>query len=658
MNMNPQGLTGGRLLRLGSLFLALLFLWVMVGPKQFGGSVSYVITQGNSMEPVFQEGDLVITRETADYAVGDIIAAFDKRLNATVLHRVIEERDGRYVTKGDNNDFIDEYEPHAEDIMGEKWLHISGGGTFLRRVLTPFGTSVLIGLLSFIVIRSRRGERDIPDTGPTIEFEPARRLLETPTQQLRWFALPIALALAYFFALGFFAFTRPASESITSDAAYEHTGRFSYSGKTEKSSLYPKGRLRSGDVIHSDQVREVTFSFTDAITSEEPIAMAGEAQLTAKLSTDVGWSRTFTLEETSWTDEVTLSGNLDVRSLTRLATKVATETGLAGSFLLEIQARVEPQGFIAGEPVEQPFVATVPFQIAGNILQPVPHAEEGKSILRPSMPGTVEITRPVAKTVDLLGMQLPVEKARRTSLLGGLVALALAAGFGVLYKRKVDGETESERILARYGEWLVPVTTLESLEGMPSVPTSDIEGLIRMADRQGRMALYVVDKPDVFFFEQHGIVYFFATDEGTAHEATSRTNPVAALVPPREEPPAEKTKPERAPAGSLPERASDDQKKKVRPRKFSIATLEEAEKVAVAYKSGRTVTVDLTEATPAAAKRITDFVSGLVYATGGRLQRDERRVVTLVPPAEVTDLIAPVPTEQPSKKSSPRKKSG
>lgn len=654
MKMRTE-LTGGRLLKLGGLFLALLFLWVMLGPRQLGGSVSYVITQGNSMEPAFHEGDLVIVREAADYAVGDVIAAHDKKLKASVLHRIIQEQEGRYVTKGDNNDFIDEYEPRPEDLMGKRWLHIPGGGVFLRKVLTPFGTSVLIGLLSFVVIRSRKEEQDIPQTGTVHEFEPARRSWETPTQQLRWFALPIGLALAYFLALGFFAFTRPLSEEVTRDVSYEHSGRFKYSGDSDKGALYPKGHLRSGDVIHTEQVQDVRFVFKDSVTSDEPLAMAGDARLMATLTTDAGWSRTFHLDEASWTEDVSLAGTLDVRAITRLASRLVTETGIAGAFQLQVEARIEPQGFVAGEPVDESFVATFPFQVATNILQPILQTEDGSQALRPSMPGSVEVTRPVAKTVDLLGMQLPVDKARQTSLFGGMAALALAAGLGVLYKRRMDAETETERILAKYGEWLVPVTTLESLEGLPSVPTSDIEGLIRMADRQGRMALYVVDRPDIFFFEQSGIVYYFATKEADPGEI-AEVLPVSELPPPIDQPV------EAAPPGDrqAPTNAAEGTpKRKLRPRKISISSLEEAEKVALAYKSGRTVTVDLAEATPAAAKRITDFVGGLVYAAGGRIHQEDRRLITLVPAAEVHELT-PKPTGKQNSRTKPstRSKSG
>lgn len=623
-------MSAGRLLRIGGLLLALLFMWVTLGPRQFGGSVSYVITQGNSMKPVFESGDLVIVREASDYGVGDVIAAENEQLQAPVLHRIIEERDERYVTQGDNNDFVDEYAPRPEDIIGKKWIALPGGGTFLKKVLTPFGTSLLIGLLGFAVLRGRKGETDIPETSSPPEPDRVPRRWETPTEQLRWMAIPIGLALAYFLALGFFSFTRPVSENVTRDATYEHSGRFAYAADAKKSPLYPSGRVRTGDVVHTERVRRVRFSYKDEITSRDPVAMAGDARLSARLSSNIGWSRSFPLDETSWTDEVSMSGALNVRKLNRLATEVAEDTGLSAPFLLEIKAVVEPGGFIAGEPVGEPFTATLRFQLVTNVLQPVLQNDDGSDALGPETERNIPVERPVAKTVDLLGMKLPVENARRMSLGGGLIALLLAGALGFFYKRAIERETESERILARYGEWLVPVTTLESLEGLPSVPTSDIEGLVRMADRQGRMALYVVNRPEIFFFEQSGIVYFYETKEATQH-GSSPAEPVSAITP--QEPSAEEVSAEATAEVRQPER-----RKAARPKKFEVEGLEEAEKVAIAYKAGKIVIVDLSAATPAAAKRALDFISGLVYATGGQIQRKDRRILTLFPPGEVHHL--------------------
>ena len=65
---------------LQSLFISLLSLILLVAgyfllaPTQLGGAVTYVIVDGNSMEPNFHLGDLVLLRTKASYQVGDAVA--------------------------------------------------------------------------------------------------------------------------------------------------------------------------------------------------------------------------------------------------------------------------------------------------------------------------------------------------------------------------------------------------------------------------------------------------------------------------------------------------------------------------------------------------------------------------------------------------------
>ncbi len=101
------------------LMIALLFLaW----PLAWGGLFSYTVVSGNSMEPTYQTGDVVMTYRTSDYQVGEIIVytvTFDDKTGA-IIHRIIEVLpDGTYRTKGDNNDFADPWVAEPQNIRGE-----------------------------------------------------------------------------------------------------------------------------------------------------------------------------------------------------------------------------------------------------------------------------------------------------------------------------------------------------------------------------------------------------------------------------------------------------------------------------------------------------------------------------------------------------------
>lgn len=75
---------------------------------------------GNSMYPTLMDHDIVVVNECSEYDINDIIVINCK--NFLIIHRVIQikvMKDGEYyLTKGDNNNFIDRW--HAKkEIIGK-----------------------------------------------------------------------------------------------------------------------------------------------------------------------------------------------------------------------------------------------------------------------------------------------------------------------------------------------------------------------------------------------------------------------------------------------------------------------------------------------------------------------------------------------------------
>ena len=101
------------------IFIAVL---VLAWPLAWGGKFSWTVVSGKSMEPTLYQYDLVTTFRTDDYQVGDIIvykANFDEK-SGLVVHRIVKiNPDGTYVTKGDNNNFIDPWVAQPDNIRGE-----------------------------------------------------------------------------------------------------------------------------------------------------------------------------------------------------------------------------------------------------------------------------------------------------------------------------------------------------------------------------------------------------------------------------------------------------------------------------------------------------------------------------------------------------------
>lgn len=97
-------------------FFALLL--IMLWPLQLGGIFGPIIVNGTSMEPTLYSGDIVIIRRSAP-KIGDIVAykPFEDK-NALILHRIIDHKEDLWILQGDNNAWVDPFNPSTKDIQG------------------------------------------------------------------------------------------------------------------------------------------------------------------------------------------------------------------------------------------------------------------------------------------------------------------------------------------------------------------------------------------------------------------------------------------------------------------------------------------------------------------------------------------------------------
>ncbi len=130
----------------------------------FGFSGAVVIS--GSMEPAFYPGDFLIYRQQDSYAQQDIVIFHSG--GAMVTHRIVgQTEDGRFITRGDNNNTNDEpISPAA--IRGKMVLIIPALGDFLLFLRSPLGFFCLITLGALFLelpdlinfIRERKGKQD------------------------------------------------------------------------------------------------------------------------------------------------------------------------------------------------------------------------------------------------------------------------------------------------------------------------------------------------------------------------------------------------------------------------------------------------------------------------------------------------------------------
>lgn len=115
------------------------------------GVRTYIVSSG-SMEPFLKVGDIILVDkvDSADSINVDDIITFTHGTGTDITHRVVEIKEinniKHFVTKGDNNNSIDEKEVKFENIRGRYKNKINGIGKIILDIKTSFGA------ISFVVI--------------------------------------------------------------------------------------------------------------------------------------------------------------------------------------------------------------------------------------------------------------------------------------------------------------------------------------------------------------------------------------------------------------------------------------------------------------------------------------------------------------------------
>jgi signal peptidase len=124
-----------------------------------GGPADYIIVSGSSMEPTYQSGDLIVTRATNTYSVGDVITyripAGEPGEGTAIIHRIVDGTSSGYVTQGDNRDGVDPWNPAIPDVVGKTWIRIPEAGNIILFLLQPQVVAALAGGLTTLLILLR-----------------------------------------------------------------------------------------------------------------------------------------------------------------------------------------------------------------------------------------------------------------------------------------------------------------------------------------------------------------------------------------------------------------------------------------------------------------------------------------------------------------------
>jgi signal peptidase I len=135
--------------------LVLLFWAQYLRPQALGGNAGYVLVSGQSMEPRYHTGDLVLVLRRSSYHAGQLIAyrvpKGDPMAGAQVIHRIVggDAKHG-FVVRGDNRTAPDVWRPKASDVIGAKALRLPNAIVVLQYLRSPVFLGILAAAFVFV----------------------------------------------------------------------------------------------------------------------------------------------------------------------------------------------------------------------------------------------------------------------------------------------------------------------------------------------------------------------------------------------------------------------------------------------------------------------------------------------------------------------------
>src|SRR6266498_3120052 len=517
----------------------MIVIWLTFAPTQAGGMASYIIVIGKSMEPKFHIGDLVIVHREPLYKVGDAIVYRNLDLDSFVFHRIISEQLGRYALKGDNNAWVDTYQPAREEVLGKLWLHLLHGGVIIQKMRRPINMALIAAVLGTILASSlfrnkTKGSKHMDNKSLREWFisvkqktrswfaqvsssEPQKEPLSTPGRILEGSFLVLGVISFSSLILGIISFSRPISRIIQDDVRYEHLGVFSYSASTPQG-VYDQNTLKSGDPIFTHLTCSVDVNFQYTLVAAQPENISGTYQLTAIIREQVsGWQRSVPLQETSYFTGATFgtSAKLDLCIMESLTQSLEQGTDFhPGYYTLLITPNIKLNGEISGRAFDSTFDSGLNFQYDRVHFFLVRDEEKGSS-LNLTETGIIHEERTEANTIILFGKEIAVSTLRLLALIGFIISLA---GLVVLGSRlqNLSHSNQEKFFRLRYDSLLVDIQNADALVPSNALDVKDIDALAKLAERFNAMILHAKEgSMHTYYVQGSGITYRFVMNGDT-----------------------------------------------------------------------------------------------------------------------------------------------
>jgi signal peptidase I len=485
-------------------------VWALFAPQQFGGRAGYVIITGNSMEPGFQNRDLVIVRRDPPYAVGDIVAFQDADLGRSVFHRILA-RDGlRFVMKGDNNGWVDSYSPSEAEIIGRSWITLAGLGEqilWLRLPLNMALAAALVGAGLMVVVRARPrtrwrgGRRPRPEQNAS----PEMKSIADHKEVLLFTSAVIGVAALL---LGLAAWLRPLTRVVADDVTFSHTGQFRYLAAAPPG-LYDQPEVQPGEPVFTPLTCLIRVEFDYQLESEAAAQVGGTYSMRAEVSDTSGWKRTLALHPSTQFSGSTFSTQspLNLCYMQSFIKTMEEQTGIRRAvYELAILPQVDTSGSLGGRPIDSTFSPRLTFQFDPAQAQ-LMRSDPEDDPLRPVEEGVLVGSRVEANSIPLFSWKIDVPAARWVSLVGLLLAASGLGAFALIVMNAAR-TNRSALVSLKYGPLLVGVGRGGDPSGARMVDVYSVDDLARLAQHHGLMILHRESPDGHWYYVQDGTTVY------------------------------------------------------------------------------------------------------------------------------------------------------
>ena len=493
---------------------ATVALWILFAPVQLGGRASYIMVSGNSMEPNFHRGDLVITQKHTKYQIGEAVAYYDPLLEGVIYHRIVAQEQNGFLVQGDANSWLDSHIPTNEDILGAEWIYLPGAGNILEKARQPGWLATIV--VAFVLMTVWPSGNDDLAGGPAgdpanepeedldthFKFLKGSAVMAQKQQVEELFYLSLAVGFLSILSLVFF-FTKPSTEIIEKFSTLQHTGTFGYTAPAP-TSVYDAGYAQTGEPIFRQVSNYLEVSFDYALVGNGRNDMDGEYRLMLEISDESGWRRIielvpsakFTGGEFSVKEKVWFYNVQGVIDDLKKATGVERST---------YYLRIYPEVRVIASTVPlkvSTFMPSIGFNFTATEVLLRYQADE---VINQKEDFILTSEDQKDASIKLLGMDIPVVIGRYIS--GVLLVMAACAVGGIRwYDNKMMIADDRKSLDYQFGDLIVDVNKIPAMKNL--IEVNSLERLIRMAEMNRVNVLLHEAKDQEHFYAQIADRYY------------------------------------------------------------------------------------------------------------------------------------------------------